>query len=277
MTWPTEEVDRIELRLLLEGVRARYGYDFRNYAVESVARRVDLARQKVGAPNLGDLLHQALNDETVFRVLLSQLTVQVTEMFRDPQFYAAFRREVVPLLRTYPEIKIWHAGCASGEEVYASAILLMEEDLYDRSQIYGTDIDQGAIDRATIGIYDDARLQDFSENYRLAGGRRELSDYVTHRYSHFSVDQRLRSNVVFFQHDLTCDHALGEMTVIFCRNVVIYFNEVLRERVFAMLGQGLRGGGFLCLGASETVPPGQRGQFVEFVANARIWRSQAAS
>lgn len=277
MTIPAPSAEQIELSLLLEGVRARYGYDFRNYAVDSLARRVDWAMKKVGSPNLGDLLHQTLHDEAVFRVLLSQLTVQVTEMFRDPSFYAAFRREVVPLLRTYPEIKVWHAGCASGEEVYASAILLMEEDLYERSMIYGTDIDQDVIERATNGIYDDDRLEAFSENYRLAGGKRQLSDYVTRRYSHFSVDQGLRSNVVFFQHDLTCDHALGEMTVVFCRNVIIYFNELLRERVFLVLGQGLRQGGFLCLGSSETVPSSQRNRFTEFVASARIWRREAPS
>lgn len=277
MTIPAPSAEQIELSLLLEGVRARYGYDFRNYAVDSLARRVDWAMKKVGSPNLGDLLHQTLHDEAVFRVLLSQLTVQVTEMFRDPSFYAAFRREVVPLLRTYPEIKVWHAGCASGEEVYASAILLMEEDLYERSMIYGTDIDQDVIERATNGIYDDDRLEAFSENYRLAGGKRQLSDYVTRRYSRFSVDQGLRSNVVFFQHDLTCDHALGEMTVVFCRNVIIYFNELLRERVFLVLGQGLRQGGFLCLGSSETVPSSQRNRFTEFVASARIWRREAPS
>jgi len=277
VTGAVDAAERIELRLLLEGIHERYGYDFRNYAIDSLTRRVDWARQKVGARNLGDLLHRTLHDEAVFRVLLSQLTVQVTEMFRDPSFYAAFRREVVPLLRTYPEIKVWHAGCASGEEVYASAILLHEEDLYERSQIYGTDIDQSAIDRATSGIYDEERLYEFSENYRRAGGKRTLVDYVTRGYSHFSVDEKLRSNVVFFQHDLTCDHALGEMTVIFCRNVVIYFNEVLRERVFSMLGSGLRQGGFLCLGASETVPTNQRDSFAEFVGSARIWRRQVAA
>src|SRR5688572_26097222 len=204
----SESVNQLELRLLLDGIHARYGYDFRDYAVDSVTRRVDIAMRRVGAENLGELLHRTLTDDEVFRTLLTHLTVQVTEMFRDPAFYAAFRREVVPLLRTYPEIKIWHAGCASGEEVYASAILLMEEDLYDRSQIYGTDIDQAAIERASVGIYDDARLAGFEENYRRAGGKRALADYVTHRYSHFAVDPSLRSNVVFFQHDLSCDHAL---------------------------------------------------------------------
>lgn len=272
-----ESVTQIELRLLLEGIHARYGYDFRNYTPEALQRRVDLAMHKIGAPNLGELLHRTLNDEFVFRTVLSLLTVQVTEMFRDPPFYAAFRREVVPLLRTYPEIKVWHAGCASGEEVYASAILLMEEDLYERCQIYGTDIDQTAIDRASLGIYDEDRLGEFTENYRQSGGKRDLSDYVTHRYSHFSIDQKLRSNVVFFQHDLTCDHTLGEMTVIFCRNVAIYFNEGLRERVFSMLGDGLRQGGFLCLGASETIPSSLRKNFNEVKGRFCIWRSTLPS
>jgi len=272
-----ERIEEIELRLLLEGIHAGYGYDFRNYAPESLTRRVRLAMQRLGATSLGDLLHRTLTEEAVFRSLLSLLTVQVTEMFRDPAFYATFRSEVVPLLRTYPEIKVWHAGCASGEEVYASAILLMEENLYERSQIYGTDIDQGAIDRANQGIYDDARLAEFTENYRLAGGKRDLADYVTRRYSHFSIQQKLRANVVFFQHDLTCDHALGEMTVIFFRNVAIYFNDALRERVFSMLGQGLRQGGFLCLGTSETIPPQLRASFAEFVPRSHIWRSIAAS
>jgi len=267
----------IELRLLLEGIHARYGYDFRDYALDSMRRRVDVAMHMVGAENLGQLLHSTLTDETVFRTVLSQLTVQVTEMFRDPEVYAVFRREVVPLLRTYPEIKVWHAGCASGEEVYSSAIMLLEEDLYERSQIYGTDIDHEAIDRANLGIYDDDRLDTFAENYRRSGGKRRFSDYVTRRYSHFSIDQRVRANVVFFQHDLTCDHALGEMTIVFFRNVAIYFNDTLRKRVFAMLADGLRKGGFLCLGASEAIPPGLREKFKEFNYSSRIWRSHLPS
>lgn len=269
----SDDTERIEIRLLCEAIHQRYGYDFRNYAADSLERRLRAAMQRLGVPNLGELMHRTLTDPGVFRSLLSHLTVQVTEMFRDPTFYAAFRREVVPVLRTYPELKVWHAGCATGEEVYATAIVLMEENLYDRSQIYGTDIDQTAIDRARDGIYDDSHLDDFAESYRLAGGKGALSDYITQRYSRFAVAQKLRSNVVFFQHDLTCDYALGEMTVIFFRNVGIYFNEMLRERVYSMLQAGLRPGGFLCLGASETVPLSLRGPLAEFVARERIWRN----
>jgi chemotaxis protein methyltransferase CheR len=266
-------MERIEARMLFEAIHQRYGYDFRNYAPDSLERRLRTAMLRLGASNVRELMERTLTDSSVFRNLLTHLTVQVTEMFRDPTFYAAFRREVVPILRTYPELKVWHAGCATGEEVYATAIVLMEEDLYERSQLYGTDIDQTAIERAREGIYDDSRLAEFAESHRLAGGKRLLSDYVTQRYGHFSIAQKLRSNVVFFQHDLTCDYSLGEMTVIFFRNVGIYFNDVLRGRVYSMLQAGLRPGGFLCLGASETVPHPLRGTMTEFVARERIWRN----
>lgn len=273
----SEEVERLELRLLLEAIHERYGYDFRNYAADSIERRVRAAMSRIGAPNLGELLHRTISDEAVFGLLLSQLTIQVTDMFRDPSFYLAFRRDVVPLLRTYPEIKVWHAGCATGEEVYTSAILLMEEDLYERSQIYGTDIDEAALARARDGIYAATQFEKFEENYRLSGGTRSFRDYFTYGYSHFAATQRLRSNLVFFQHDLGSDFALGEMTVIFCRNVIIYFNDAMRERVFSMLGQGLRTGGFLCLGNSESIPPDLRDTFREFVPAERIFRSAGAA
>lgn len=269
---PTDTVQQLEIRLLLEAIHQRYGYDFRHYTAASIERRVLTAMHRLGVANLGEFLHQTLTDEGVFRSLLSQLTVQVTELFRDPSFFAAFRRDVVPMLRTYPEIKIWHAGCATGEEVYSCSILLMEEDLYERTQIYGTDIDQAVVDRAREGIYPDARLDQFAQNYLAAGGKGAIEDYVTRGYAHFSMAQSLRSNVDFFQHDLSCDYALGEMTVIFCRNVAIYFNDTLRQRVFSMLAAGLRPGGFLCLGSSETIPAGMRGRFDQFLPNQRIWR-----
>jgi chemotaxis protein methyltransferase CheR len=268
-----ESVQQLEIRLLLEAIHDHYGYDFRNYAADSVARRVVAAMHRIGAKNLGELLHRTLSDESVFRTLLSQLTVQVTEFFRDPAFFAAFRREVVPMLRTYPEIKIWHAGCAGGQELYSCSIVLMEEDLYERTQFYGTDIDQLAVDEARRGIYPESCLDQFALNYVAAGGKRAALDYVVSGYDHVPMAPRLRSNLVFFQHDLSCDYALGEMTVIFCRNVAIYFNDALKERVFSMLGQGLRPGGFLCLGSSEAIPPSLRARFDEFVAKERIWRS----
>lgn len=269
-----EEVEAIEVRLVLEAIHARYGYDFRDYSAASIQRRVKAALAKTGTPNFGELLHRLLTDPTFFTSVLSCLTVQVTEMFRDPEFFATFRRDVVPLLRTYPQLKIWHAGCASGEEAYTTAILLLEEKLYDRTQIYATDIDASAIERAKEGIYAEGDVAQYSRNYDLSGGKRSFHDYCTRAYSRMSINQAVRDNIVFFQHDLTSDFALGEMNVIFCRNVTLYFTEPLRNRVFDVFAKGLCRGGFLCLGSSESLPTSARNRFIDFVARQRIYRFQ---
>lgn len=269
---PADDVVDIENRLFLDAIYARYGYDLRDYARPSMRRRLAVALAKSGLPNMGELQHRVLTDADLFATVLDDLLVRVTEMFRDPAFHLAFRQQVVPLLRTYPQIKIWHAGCASGEEVYANAVLLAEEGLYQRAQIYATDISASAISVAREGVYAAGAPGAFAEGYRLAGGTKTFDDYVLSAYGSIAIRDSLRKNVVFFQHNLVSDYTLGEMHVIFCRNVLIYFGTELRGRVLGMFGESLCGGGFLCLGGSENVPASQAALFVEHAPPARIYR-----
>ncbi|HMI85897.1 MAG TPA: protein-glutamate O-methyltransferase CheR [Polyangiaceae bacterium] len=274
---PDKDIEDIEVRLVLEAINARYGYDFREYSPGSMRRRVQAALARSGASNLGLMQHRLLNEPDFFTSILDDLTVQVSEMFRDPSFYRAFREQVVPMLRTYPQLKIWHAGCAGGEEVYATAILLSEENLYDRTQIYATDMSGRAVEQAREGIYPAAQAHLYGENYLQAGGRGRLADYYSSAYGRIAVHDRLKQNVVFFQHDLVSDYALGEMQVVFCRNVLIYFGEGLRARVLGVFADSLCRGGFLCLGGSEHLPPACADAYCDFTRDQRIYRRRGAS
>ena len=266
------ETEALEIRLLLEAIFQKYGYDLRDYGTESMTRRVRAALAKSGLEHFGELQHRLLADPQFFATVLEGLTVHVSEMFRDPSFYRAFRERVVPTLRTFPELKIWHAGCSSGEEVYATAIVLTEENLYERSQIYATDVSAAALERAREGVYSDVQAQSFAKSYSESGGKARFEDYTLSAYDRIAVHERLRRNVVFFHHNLVSDYALGEMNVVFCRNVLIYFGPSLRDRVLGMLKMGLRRGGFLCLGANEALPATFGGVFSTFAANERIYR-----
>jgi chemotaxis protein methyltransferase CheR len=243
-----------DVRSFLEAVHARYGYDLRGYSPQSIGRRVRAALAHSGLPDLATLRARLLEDPAVFATVLDDLTVRVSEMFRDPLFHRAFRDHVVPLLRTYPSLNIWHSGCANGEEVYSVAILLMETGLYDRAQIYATDLSQRALEHAKEGVYPAHRLQLFSDNYARAGGAAAFGDYVTTAYDQIAMRGSLRRKILFFQHDLVSDHVFAEMQVVFCRNVLIYFGPELRRQVFAKLSGSLAPGGFLALGAQERLP-----------------------
>lgn len=267
-----ENPDALEVRLVLEAIQSRYGYDFRGYSPSSISRRVLAAAAQAGVSHLGELQHRLIHDPVFFEGILDTLTVRVTEMFRDPSFYRVFRERVVPILRTYPELKLWHAGCASGEEVYASAILLSEEGLYERAQIYATDMSRVAIDQARAGVYPLSRLPVFAHNHAEGGGRQPFDAYWSEAYDRITIRETLRKNVHFFQHDLVSDYTLGEMHVIFCRNVLIYFGPQLRERVFAIFANSLRPGSFLCLGNSEALPEGQRGSYEPFSSIERVFQ-----
>lgn len=267
-----EQPEDIEIRLVLEAIFARYGYDFRGYAPDSMNRRARAALARSGLSHFGELQHQLLTEPAFFVSLVDDLTVQVSEMFRDPIFYRTFRERVVPILRTYPQLKIWHAGCASGEEVYTTAILLLEEDLYDRTQIYATDMSERALEQAREGVYPEAHAAAFARNYSSSGGKRRFEDYFSSAYGGIAMRESLRRNMVFFQHDLVSDYSLGDMHVIFCRNVLIYFGTSLRERVIGIFEQGLCRGGFLCLGGSEGLPSSKTDVFTPFVASERIYR-----
>lgn len=266
---------QLELSLILEAIQSCYGYDFRPYARDSMARRVAAAAAKLGAKHLGELQHRLIHDPATFAAVLDLLTVRVTGMFRDPSVYRTLRERVIPVLRTYPELKVWHAGCASGEEVYATAILLSEAGLYERAQIYATDMSSAAVAQTRDAVYDEECLPTFTQNYREAGGERDLGSYFLRGYGKISIVPALKRNVHVFQHDLASDHSLGEMQIVFCRNVLIYFGEELRRRVFRMFEDTLVRGGMLCLGQSETLPAAERDRYAEFSATDRIYRRRS--
>jgi chemotaxis protein methyltransferase CheR len=269
---PDTDVEALEIRMLLEAIHARYGFDLRDYAHGSMRRQVLGALAKSGLSHLGELQHRVLSEPRFFAELLEDLTVRVTEMFRDPQVHRAFRERVVPILRTYPLLKIWHGGCASGEEAYGSAILLEEEGLYDRTWIYATDLSHAALEQAKLGLYPAERLESFARNYALAGGRRDPALYYTLAYDQLGLGASLKRNISFFQHDLVTDQVFGEMHAIFCRNVFIYFDQDLRDRVLAKFAQSLCPGGFLCLGVAERLMDPGRYNFSEFLPEERIYR-----
>lgn len=249
---PDQLID-IEIRLLMEGIYQVYGYDFREYSEASLRRRLTLWLAASGFTTLSAAQSQLLRDQTLFDTLLRGITVNVSEMFRDPAFFKAVRELVVPYLKTYPFVKIWHAGCASGEEAYSMAILLLEEGLKGRFRIYATDINEEVIRKAQEGIYPLQELQRFTRNYQHAGGTGSFSDYYTARYDHAILSSSLRDNIVFAAHNLAVDSGFGEMNLILCRNVMIYFKQPLKERVLELFDTSLLAGGFLCLGTKESL------------------------
>lgn len=262
------EIAEIEQRLLLDGIYYRYHYDFRGYAQGSIKRGLGAALATFGCKTLSQLQDRIMHDPSAFTALLGYLTVQVSDMFRDPTYFAALRREVVPLLRTYPSLKIWVAGCSTGEEVYSLAILLQEEGLLERSLIYATDINSQALRVAEQGIFAIERAESFSENYLRSGGTRSLADYYTAHYGHVVLDKELRKNVVFADHSLATDSVFAEMHLISCRNVLIYFDSDLQNRAFDLFRQSLCHRGFLGLGMKESLRFSNQAHAFEDVAPA---------
>jgi len=274
----TADSDAIALSLLIEAIHRRYGYDLRNYAPAFLERRFAAALTRFGIAHLGELQHRVLVDPEFFFELLESMIVRVTGMFRDPSFFEHFRVHITPLLRTYPLLKIWHGGCSSGEEVYATAIILKEEGLYDRAQIYATDISARAIESAAAGVYPADRVDEFRESYRAAGGTQDFTSYYTEGYGRIAMRESLRKNVLFFQHNLVSDHAFGEMHVVFCRNVLIYLDRELRRRVLTKFLAGLCPGGLLCLGSSERLSASDMALgFRELASDARIYRYEPST
>jgi chemotaxis protein methyltransferase CheR len=247
------ELERIEIELLLEGVFRHYGFDFRSYAYASVRRRLWKRTEAEGLSSISGLQALVLHDSAAMERLLLDLSVSVTAMFRDPGFYQVFRDDVVPLLRTYPFIRIWHAGCSSGEEVYSTAILLEEEGLLERTRIYATDINDAVLQQARAGIFPLNRMQEYTENYIRAGGKRSFSEYYTAKYDGALFSPSLTRNTVFSQHNLVTDRSFSEFTVIFCRNVLIYFDRDLQNRVHTLFYDSLVMLGILALGSKESL------------------------
>ena len=243
----------IELRLLMEAIYLRYSHDFRDYSGASQKRRVLHALPQLGCSTISELQARVLRDPAAFTQLLQYLTVPVSEMFRDPGFFLALRQKVIPLLATYPSIKVWIAGCSTGEEVYSLAILLKEEGLLDRTLIYATDINPTSLDKARHGIFSLSGVRHHTANYQKAGGTRAFSDYYTAAYDAAIFDKKLRENVTFADHSLATDSVFSETQLVLCRNVLIYFNKVLQDRAFGLFHDSLGRRGFLCLGSKESL------------------------
>ncbi|MCU1228239.1 MAG: chemotaxis protein CheR [Acidobacteria bacterium] len=247
------DLEAVETHLLMEGIFRHYGFDFRDYSLPSLKRRVWKRIYEEGLSTISGLQEKVLHDPSCMERLLLDLSINTTAMFRDPSFYLAFRRQVVPLLRTYPFVRIWHAGCSTGEEVYSMAILLQEEGLYDRCRIYATDINESVLQKAKDGIFPIATMQENTANYMAAGGTGTFSEYYTARYDFAIFRPSLRENVVFAQHNLVTDASFNHFNVIFCRNVLIYFNNTLQDRVQKLFLNSMEMFGILGLGKKETI------------------------
>jgi chemotaxis protein methyltransferase CheR len=268
-----QSVEEIELQLLLEGVFRHYGFDFRNYALSSLRRRVFNFMRNESIETISLLQARILHDREWLDRFLYSLSVNVSAMFRDPPFYRTFRKEVVPFLRTYPFIRIWLAGVSMGEEVYSLAILLKEEGIYDRCRIYATDINDAVLKKAKEGIYPIELMQSYTNNYIKAGGLRSFSDYYTAAYDRVILKSSLRDNVVFAQHNLASDSSFNEFQVILCRNVMIYFNSDLQAQVHHLLHDSLVMFGILGLGAKESLKfSPQEHAYEEIDHESRLYR-----
>jgi chemotaxis protein methyltransferase CheR len=247
------DLEDLEIDLVLEALLRRYGYDFRHYTRATLKRRLEKRCQAAGLVHLSDMVPILLRDRDFVDLLLRDMSVVVTEMFRDPDFFRELRSKVVPQLRTWPYLKVWHAGCATGEELYSMAILLTEEGLYERSRLYATDFNSQALATAREGIYPLDRVEKFARNYRQSGGMASFSDYSLARYRSVMLKPELRKRVTFATHNLVTDGVFGDMNLIVCRNVLIYFDKVLQNRVLELFRDSLCHLGFLCLGNKETL------------------------
>jgi chemotaxis protein methyltransferase CheR len=268
-------VEDIELALLLEAIYRKSHYDFRGYSQASLARRMEQARQHFECGSLSMLQHRLLHEPTIFRELLNFLTVQVSELFRDPEYYKALREHVIPHLKTYPSLKVWVAGCSEGEELYSLAILFREEGLESRTIFYATDINPAALRKAEAGIYSLDRIAQFTRNHRASGARTSLSDYYTAAYGAAAFDRSLRAQTVFSEHSLVADQVFAEVHLVSCRNVLIYFDRQLQDRTINLFDQSLVRGGFLGLGMQETLSfSTHQDQFDTFARDEKIYRKR---
>lgn len=271
------EREALEISLLLEGVHQHYGFDFRQYARASLRRRLWRRVYAEGLQTISGLQERVLHDRAAMERLLLDLSINVTSMFRDPGFFASFRQHVVPHLRTHPFVRIWNAGCSTGEETYSLAIMLREVGLYDRTRIYATDINESVLASAAEGIYPLAKMQEYTENYLSAGGSRSFSDYYRAGYGGAQIDRSLTENVVFAAHNLVSDRSFNEFHVIVCRNVMIYFDRTLQDRVHQLFLDSLSPFGVLALGRKETMTHSSHAEQFDVVDDIeRIYRKRPA-
>jgi len=269
------ELEEIEIKLLLEGLYQMYGYDFRSYVRGSIGRRILYRMKAERLPTITALLEKVLHEPGVLERLLNDFSIRMTEMYRDPSFFAAFRNEVVPLLRDLPEIRIWHAGCATGEEVYSMAILLKEEGLLEKARIYATDMNEKALQAAQKGAFPLKKMQQYTKNYLKAGGKMAFSEYYTadHQFAYFSSS--LNEKLTFAQHNLVSDSSFNEFHVILCRNVMIYFDNALQQQVHGLFYESLADGGFIGLGSKESILSMPKGmKYAEFNSTEKIYRKK---
>ena len=247
------DTEDIEIKLLIDAVFLRHGYDFRQYAGASLTRRIKKCLSDSGARTISEMIPKVIHDKAFFSSFLHGLSVNVTEMFRDPLFFLSLRKKVIPYLNTFPFVKIWSVGVSTGEEVYSLAILLKEEGLYEKSLIYATDFNDTVLETARKGIYSAENIQKSTANYQKSGGNKSFGTYYHADYDSVIIDRSLKKNVVFANHNLTADSVFGEMNLILCRNVLIYFNRELQDKVFDLFNTSLRTNGFLCLGSKESI------------------------
>jgi chemotaxis protein methyltransferase CheR len=265
----------IELEALLESIYLKYNYDFRQYSLASMKRMLIHAMNQMGCDTLSVLQEKVLHDPECFYDLLQSLTIPVSEMFRDPTYFLALREKVIPHLKTYPSLKIWVAGCSTGEEVYSLAILLQEEDLLERTILYATDINQRSLEKAEKGSLSLDAIQQFTQNYQESGGNRSLSDYYTAGIDSVTFNSSLKKNITFTDHSLVTDSVFSETHLISCRNVLIYFNRELQDRVFGLFYESLCRKGFLGLGRQETIQFSQHAKYFDsFVKKDRIFQKR---
>ena len=271
-----QELEQLEVELLLEAVYRRYGFDFRQYAQASLKRRLYRRMAVERVSTLSQLQDRLLHEPGSMEGLLLDLSINVTAMFRDPTFYAALREKVVPALHTYPFTRIWCAGCSTGEEVYSLAILLQEEGLYERTRIYATDINENVLVTAREGVFPLERMKQYTQNYLRGGGKRDFSEYYVAAYDGARFSRSLVENVVFAQHNLAMDGAFNEFNVILCRNVMIYFDQELQERVHGLFYDSLERYGILALGHKESIRfTGYADRYEEIDAEERLYRKVA--
>ncbi|MEK3993551.1 protein-glutamate O-methyltransferase CheR [Psychrobacillus sp. FSL K6-2365] len=245
--------EKIEITLLLEGIFQRYGHDFRGYSYPSINRRIKYRMELEGLTSISYLQQRVLYEPEMMRKLLKDFSINVTEMFRDPEFYSSFRKRVVPLLHSYPFIRIWHAGCSTGEEAYSMAILLYEEGLYKKSKIYATDMNMDVLEKAEKGIFSFEKMKQYTSNYQKAGGLHAFSEYYTADQYGVKFKPFLSENIVFARHNLVTDSSFNEFNVIICRNVLIYFDKQLQNQVHGLFQESLSRFGVLGLGSKESI------------------------
>jgi chemotaxis protein methyltransferase CheR len=267
--------DNAELQSLLEAIYQTYGYDFRHYSQASIRRRILQRSTRSNLPDLATLQNKILHDKNFFNTLLMDFSINVTEMFRDPSFYLVLRQTVIPILKTYPIVRIWNAGCSSGEEIYSTAILLREEGLQSKSLIYATDFNEVILQKAREGIFPSERMKIYTSNYQQAGGKESFTNYYALKNNVAVMDNTLKKNIIFSTHNLATDGVFGEMHLIMCRNVLIYFDKELQNKVIGLFHESLVRKGILCLGSKESLRFTNYNQmFDELIAQEKIFQKK---